>query len=94
MSTIAAQWGGIDILVNNAGVNTAKHRVNIDEFPREEWDRIVGIDLTGTYLVTQAVTRMMIPQGEGGLSTSPRCSAWFRPGSNAPSLRPRLASSN
>jgi 3-oxoacyl-[acyl-carrier protein] reductase len=65
VSAIAAQWGGIDILVNNAGVNTAKHRVNIDEFPREEWDRIVGIDLTGTYLVTKAVARVMIPQGGG-----------------------------
>ena len=65
VSAIAGQWGGIDILVNNAGVNTAKHRVNIDEFPREEWDRIVGIDLTGTYLVTQAVARVMISKGEG-----------------------------
>jgi 3-oxoacyl-[acyl-carrier protein] reductase len=59
------QFGGIDILVNNAGVNTAKHRVNIDEFPLEEWQRIVDVDLTGTYLVTQAVANVMIPQGGG-----------------------------
>ncbi len=65
VSTIAAECGGIDILINNAGVNTAKHRVNIDEFPREEWDRILDIDLTGTYLVSQAVARVMIPQREG-----------------------------
>lgn len=65
VSAVAEQFGGIDILVNNAGVNTAKHRVNIDQFPREEWDRIVGIDLTGTYLVTQAVARVMISQGTG-----------------------------
>jgi 3-oxoacyl-[acyl-carrier protein] reductase len=62
---VVRQFGGIDILVNNAGVNTAKHRVNIDKFPLEEWQRIVDVDLTGTYLVTQAVANVMIPQGGG-----------------------------
>src|SRR4051812_33226624 len=41
-----ADFGRIDILVNNAGVNTARHRVTIDEFPKEEWDRILNVDLT------------------------------------------------
>jgi 3-oxoacyl-[acyl-carrier protein] reductase len=62
---VVRQFGGIDILVNNAGVNTAKHRVNIDKFPLEEWQRIIDVDLTGTYLVTQAVANVMIPQGGG-----------------------------
>ncbi|HMO85271.1 MAG TPA: glucose 1-dehydrogenase [Lacipirellulaceae bacterium] len=61
----AQKLGGIDILVNNAGVNTAKHRVNIDQFPLEEWNRLVAVDLTGTYLVTQAVAKFMIVQGGG-----------------------------
>jgi 3-oxoacyl-[acyl-carrier protein] reductase len=59
------QFGRIDILVNNAGVNTAKYRVNIDQFPLEEWERIVKIDLTGTYLVSRAVSRVMMKQREG-----------------------------
>src|ERR1700677_4255307 len=46
---IVADHGQLDILVNNAGVNTMAHRVTIDEFPRDEWDRIVGVDLTGSY---------------------------------------------
>src|SRR6188768_3557027 len=32
-------FGAIDILVNNAGVNTLAHRVDIDEFPYDEWRR-------------------------------------------------------
>eukprot|EP01136_Pigoraptor_vietnamica_P006633 Opistho-1_new@39784 len=36
---VTAEDGRLDILVNNAGVNTLAHRVTIDEFPREEWDR-------------------------------------------------------
>jgi 3-oxoacyl-[acyl-carrier protein] reductase len=59
------ELGSLDILVNNAGVNTAKHRVNIDEFPREEWDRIIAVDLTGLYEVSQAAARVMRKQRSG-----------------------------
>ncbi len=55
----------IDILVNNAGVNTLAHRVPIDQFPRQEWDRIVGVDLTGLYLVSKAVIPAMRSQRSG-----------------------------
>ncbi|MCC6491553.1 MAG: SDR family oxidoreductase [Pirellulales bacterium] len=66
VGAVVEELGGIDILVNNAGVNTAKHRVNIDKFPLEEWQRIVDVDLTGTYLATQAVAKAMIAHGAGG----------------------------
>jgi NAD(P)-dependent dehydrogenase (short-subunit alcohol dehydrogenase family) len=58
-------FGQLDILVNNAGVNTFKDRVDIDAFPPEEWRRIVGIDLDGTYLVSRAVAPGMIRNGYG-----------------------------
>ena len=59
------EFGRLDILVNNAGVNTSKHRVTIDEFPREEWDRILAVDLTGLYEVSQAAARVMRSRGSG-----------------------------
>jgi 3-oxoacyl-[acyl-carrier protein] reductase len=65
LAKVLKQFGRIDILVNNAGVNTAKHRVNIDEFPLEEWERIVKIDLTGTFLVSRATVRAMMKQKQG-----------------------------
>jgi NAD(P)-dependent dehydrogenase (short-subunit alcohol dehydrogenase family) len=65
MAEIHKQFGRLDILVNNAGVNTAKYRVNIDQFPLEEWERILKIDLTGTFLVSQAASRIMLKQHEG-----------------------------
>jgi NAD(P)-dependent dehydrogenase (short-subunit alcohol dehydrogenase family) len=65
LADVLRQFGRIDILVNNAGVNTAKHRVNIDQFPLEEWERIVKIDLTGTFLVSRTVVRAMMTQREG-----------------------------
>jgi 3-oxoacyl-[acyl-carrier protein] reductase len=65
MAKVLKQFGRLDILVNNAGVNTAKHRVNIDQFPLEEWERIVKIDLTGTFLVSRAAVRAMMTQKDG-----------------------------
>lgn len=65
LAKVLKQFGRVDILVNNAGVNTAKHRVNIDEFPLEEWERIVRIDLTGTFLVSKATVRAMMKQKDG-----------------------------
>ena len=35
-------------------MNTLMHRVPIDQFPQEEWDRIVGVDMTGLFLVSKA----------------------------------------
>ncbi len=59
------QYGRLDILVNNAGINTLHHRVNIDQFPLEEWDRILRVDLTGLFLMSKAGAVPMIAQGAG-----------------------------
>ena len=39
--------------------------MTIDEFPREEWDRILAVDLTGLYEVSQAAARVMRKQKSG-----------------------------
>ena len=62
---VAGDSGSLDILVNNAGVNTIEHRVPIDQFPREEWDRIINVDLNGLYLVSKAGATVMRKQGSG-----------------------------
>jgi NAD(P)-dependent dehydrogenase (short-subunit alcohol dehydrogenase family) len=62
---VVADHGQLDILVNNAGINTLAHRVTLDEFPREEWDRILAVDLTGLYEVSKAAARVMRARGSG-----------------------------
>jgi 3-oxoacyl-[acyl-carrier protein] reductase len=62
---VANEFGHLDIVVNNAGTNTMKHRVTIDEFPQEEWDRLIKIDLTGVYLVSKAAARVMLKHQSG-----------------------------
>jgi 3-oxoacyl-[acyl-carrier protein] reductase len=62
---IEQEQGRLDILVNNAGVNTLAHRVNIDAFPQDEWDRILAVDLTGVYQVSKAAVPLLRQAGGG-----------------------------
>ncbi len=60
------RYGRLDILVNNAGVNSFVHRVTLDAFPSEEWERVTRIDLDGLYRMSHAALQPMVRQGEGG----------------------------
>lgn len=54
----------IDVLVNNAGVFTL-HRS--EDIPEAEWRLQIDVMLTGTFLCTQAVARVMIPRRRGAI---------------------------
>ncbi len=62
---VVRDFGRLDILVNNAGINTMKARVTIDQYPREEWDPILAVDLTGLYEVSRTAAQVMRKQGSG-----------------------------
>ncbi|MFB3920577.1 MAG: SDR family NAD(P)-dependent oxidoreductase [Terriglobia bacterium] len=52
----------LDILVNNAGIF---FRAPWDELTEKEWDRILGINLKGTFFCAQAAARIMVRQKRG-----------------------------
>jgi len=62
---VVREFGHLDILVNNAGINTMKARVTIDQYPREEWDPILAVDLTGLYEMSREAAKVMKKQGGG-----------------------------
>ena len=59
---ISERVGIIDILVNNAGINL---RAPLEDFKDEDWDKVIGINLTGVYKVSKSVARGMIQRGSG-----------------------------
>jgi gluconate 5-dehydrogenase len=56
------RFGGVDILVNNAGLSWAAPSL---EFPLERWEFVLRINLTGVWLMSQAVAPQMIARGGG-----------------------------
>lgn len=57
--------GPLDILVNCAGIGG--ERLPPDELPLETWQRIVDVNLTGTFLMCQAVGRRMLERRKGAI---------------------------
>jgi len=55
-------FGRIDVLVNNAGYRI---RARLEDLPRHEWDAMIATNLTGVFLFSQAVGRVMIQQKAG-----------------------------
>jgi glucose 1-dehydrogenase len=53
-------WGAIDILVSNAGL---QRDAPITEMTLEQWNTVLGVNLTGTFLCARAAARAMIRQG-------------------------------
>ncbi len=56
---IVTQFGHIDILVNNAGVVQTKPMLELTE---ADWDRVLDVNLRGTFFLVQAVAQQMIRQ--------------------------------
>lgn len=55
-------FGTIDILVNNSG---ASWGAPVSEMPLEAWNKVMAVNVTGTFLMSQAVGEVMIPQNSG-----------------------------
>jgi NAD(P)-dependent dehydrogenase (short-subunit alcohol dehydrogenase family) len=58
------RFGKIDILISNAGITI---NVPAEEMSKEEWDRVIEVNLTGVFLCTQAVGKEMIKQKKGNI---------------------------
>jgi 3-oxoacyl-[acyl-carrier protein] reductase len=59
---VVDRWGRLDVLVNNAGIGLNRSFL---ETTLAEWNRVLAVNLTGTFLCAQAAAREMVRQGAG-----------------------------
>jgi 3-hydroxybutyrate dehydrogenase len=63
IAAVVNAWGGIDVLVSNAGIQIVHA---LEDFPFEEWKKLLAIHLDGAFLTTKACLPHMYASGKGG----------------------------
>lgn len=58
------KYGKLDLLVSNAGILIAKA---VEEFPAEQWRKMMDVNLVGYFLCAKAAAKVMIPQKKGNI---------------------------
>lgn len=58
----ASRMGSVDVLINNAGISIRHDFLDITP---EEWDTVIGVNLTGIFNVAQTAARHMMDKGSG-----------------------------
>jgi NAD(P)-dependent dehydrogenase (short-subunit alcohol dehydrogenase family) len=66
-----SEFDKVDILINNAGFTNQSRSKNYDaafeNFPLEDWNAIMNVNLTGTFLGCQVIGKQMLQQGKGAI---------------------------
>ena len=66
--------GHIDILVNNAGI-TRRHKP--EEFPREDWDAVINVNMNAVWFLSQLAGQIMLKQGYGKIINMASMNCYF-----------------
>ncbi len=80
---LRATYGHIDVLANNAGINGAAALSH--EYPMDSFDKVMSVNVRGTYMIQQVGLRLMLEKGGsivntasiGGLFATPTASAYI-----------------
>ena len=64
VKTAIETFGKIDVLINNAGITKDNLLMRMSE---EEFDKVIEVNLKGTYLMTKAVTKYMMKKRQGSI---------------------------
>ena len=62
IATCTKQFGSVDILINSAGISLL---ADVEDFGREQWDKMLSINLTAAFELSHAAAKVMITQRSG-----------------------------
>jgi 3-oxoacyl-[acyl-carrier protein] reductase len=79
IAEVLERYGRLDVLVNNAGAPQGADRNEIEDVPVEAWDRTMGVNARGAFLMSRAAVPMM-RQARWGRIINVSSKAAFRPG--------------
>ncbi len=70
-AAVVQQFGKVDILINNAGFTnqsrSSNYAAGFEDFPLEDWNAIMQVNLTGSFLGCQVIGKQMLAQGKGSI---------------------------
>lgn len=64
-SKVKQEFGRLDVLINNAGITSKSLRIH--EMPLEDWNRVVGINLTSVFICMQECIKLMLKNNKGSI---------------------------
>ncbi len=64
IDTVRREWGRLDILVNNAAIKPSSSILKTDEY---EWQRVMDVNLKGTFFMSQLAGRVMADENSQGV---------------------------
>ena len=67
VESVMTEFGKIDILINNAQFKSGKFFAPFEDFPLEDWEAVMAVNLTAVFLCSQVVGKQMIKQGKGSI---------------------------
>jgi 3-oxoacyl-[acyl-carrier protein] reductase len=73
--------GHVDVLINNAGLGNTTNLVDMDD---ETWHKVIDVTLTGTFRMTRAALRHMLPRRSGAIVNNASVVGWRAEAGQAP----------
>jgi glucose 1-dehydrogenase len=63
VAQVVEKFGRLDVAINNAGIEIKKGILDVTD---DEWNKVINVNLYGSFLLSQVAARQMVKQGDGG----------------------------
>ncbi len=92
--TALKEFRRLDVLVNNAGTTTFVNHADLEKVTEEDWDRILAVNVKGTFFCTRAATPALKDSGDGEIVNVSSVAGVAATGSSIPYCASKAAVNN